>query len=83
MAGNSWLQLWVVDATILLKASVWHSVKSVVSLATADNSVKQKKCPYDFPRRNFTFLEAHDVVFAPELVDLGSAYAFLPSFVTD
>ena len=37
--------------------------------------MEQKKCPFDSPGRNFAFLEAADVVFASELVDLGSITA--------
>ena len=44
----------------------------------ADNSMKRKKYPFDSPGRNFAFLEAADVVFASELVDLSSKCAFLP-----
>ena len=45
---------------------------------TADNSMKQKNCPFDSPGQNFAFLEAADVVFVSELVDLGSKCAFSP-----
>ena len=38
---------------------------------TADNSVKQKRYPFDSPWGNFTFMAALDVVSVSELVHLG------------
>ncbi len=42
----------------------------VLYLHTTENSVEQKKCPFDFSRRNSAFLEAFDVVSVSELNDV-------------
>ena len=49
-----------------------------LSHQTADNSVEQKKYPFDSPQEEFHLPGGLCVVFASELVDFGSKCAFFP-----